>query len=124
MNQPEGYLLQVLQEQFGPHIGASPIALLSVIGRNTVGRVQVAAVGAALVREHATSGVSGVVPKFLDIQLESEGALRALAQHKKASFGAFPRLWRIDFICRLVSSLQNINFPAEIVSASPNSSLR
>lgn len=93
MNQPEGYLLQVLQEQFGPHIGASPIALLSVIGRNTVGRVQVAAVGAALVREHATSGVSGVVPKFLDIQLESEGALRALAQHKKASFVALPKLW-------------------------------
>lgn len=42
MNLPEGYLLQVLQEQFGPHIGASPIALLSVIGRNMVGRVQVA----------------------------------------------------------------------------------
>ena len=110
MNLPEGYLLQVLQEQFGPHIGASPIALLSVIGRNMVGRVQVAAVGAtldepakpievaallkgdnseaafaALVREHATSGVSGVVPKFLDTQLESENAVSALVQHKKAS---------------------------------------
>lgn len=110
MNLPEGYLLQVLQEQFGPHIGASPIALLSVIGRNMVGRVQVAAVGAALdepakpievaallkgdnseaafaalVREHATSGVSGVVPKFLDTQLESEDPATALAQHKKAS---------------------------------------
>ena len=95
MNLPEGYLLQVLQEQFGPHIGASPIALLSVIGRNMVGRVQVAAPGAqlnepaqpievaallkgdnseaafaALVRQHATSGVSGVVPKFLDAQTE------------------------------------------------------
>lgn len=110
MNLPEGYLLQVLQEQFGPHIGASPIALLSVIGRNMVGRVQVAAVGAALeepakpievavllkgdnseaafaalVREHATSGVSGVVPKFLDTQLEPEDRAAALAQHKKAS---------------------------------------
>lgn len=107
MNLPEGYLLQVLQEQFGPHIGASPIALLSVIGRNMVGRLQVAAPGAelsepakpvevaallkgdnseaafaALVREHATSGVSGVVPKFLDAQAE-EGA--PLAMHKKAS---------------------------------------
>ncbi|MFN3436740.1 MAG: type II toxin-antitoxin system HipA family toxin [Acidovorax sp.] len=96
MNLPEGYLLQVLQEQFGPHIGASPIALLSVIGRNMVGRLQVAAPGAqlhepaqpievaallkgdnseaafaALVRQHATSGVSGVVPKFLDAQTES-----------------------------------------------------
>lgn len=107
MNLPEGYLLQVLQEQFGPHIGASPIALLSVIGRNMVGRLQVAAPGAelnetakpievaallkgdnseaafaALVREHATSGVSGVVPKFLDAQTE-DGA--TLAVHKKAS---------------------------------------
>lgn len=107
MNLPEGYLLQVLQEQFGPHIGASPIALLSVIGRNMVGRLKVAAPGAelsepakpievaallkgdnseaafaALVREHATSGVSGVVPKFLDAQAE-DGA--PLAMHKKAS---------------------------------------
>ncbi len=107
MNLPEGYLLHVLQEQFGPHVGASPIALLSVIGRNMVGRVQVAAVGAALdepakaidvaellrgdnseaafaalVREHATSGVSGVVPKFLDAQQDTHSAL---AQHKKAS---------------------------------------
>jgi len=107
MNLPEGYLLQVLQEQFGPHIGASPAALLSVIGRNMVGRLQVAAPGAtldepakpievaallkgdnseaafaALVREHATSGVSGVVPKFLDSQ--SENAL-PLGAHPKAS---------------------------------------
>lgn len=97
MNLPEGYLLQVLQEQFGPHIGASPTALLSVIGRNMVGRLQVAAPGAALdqpakpvevaallkgdnsetafaalVREHATSGVSGVVPKFLDAQEDTD----------------------------------------------------
>ncbi|MEY3486495.1 MAG: hypothetical protein RL075_500 [Pseudomonadota bacterium] len=110
MNLPEGYLLQVLQEQFGPHVGASPIALLSVIGRNMVGRVQVAAVGAALdapaqpievaallkgdnseaafaalVRAHATSGVSGVVPKFLDAQQEPDAAASALAAHHKAS---------------------------------------
>jgi serine/threonine-protein kinase HipA len=106
MNLPEGYLLQVLQEQFGPHIGANPAALLSVIGRNMVGRLQVAAPGAtldepakpievaallkgdnseaafaALVREHATSGVSGVVPKFLDAQ--NEDAL-PLGAHPKA----------------------------------------
>src|SRR5271170_2104624 len=48
MNLPEGYLLQVLQEQFGPQIGASPTALLSVIGRNMVGRVQIAPPGAVL----------------------------------------------------------------------------
>ena len=98
MNLPEGYLLQVLQEQFGPHVGASPIALLSVIGRNMVGRIQVATSGATLieptnaievaellrgdnseaafaelVRQHAASGVSGVVPKFLDAQNEPGG---------------------------------------------------
>jgi serine/threonine-protein kinase HipA len=97
MNLPEGYLLQILQEQFGPHIGADPIALLSIIGRNMVGRLQVAAPGAALdepakpievaellkgdnseeafaelVRQHAASGVSGVLPKFLDTQPQTK----------------------------------------------------
>lgn len=106
MNLPEGYLLQVLQEQFGPHIGASPTALLSVVGRNMVGRLQVAAPGAKLdeparplevrallqgdnseeafaelVREHAASGVSGVFPKFLDAQNER---IR-LSPHTKAT---------------------------------------
>jgi serine/threonine-protein kinase HipA len=104
MNLPEGYLLQVLQEQFGPHIGASPLALLSVIGRNMIGRIQVAAPGASLeeppmpidvagllqgdnseeafaelVRQHAASGVSGVVPKFLDGDTEKV----ATGPHKK-----------------------------------------
>ena len=97
MNLPEGFLLQVLQEQFGPHLGADPIALLSVIGRNMVGRVQLAVAGAVLnepaksievadllqgdnaeeafaelVRQHATSGVSGVLPKFLDMAEETK----------------------------------------------------
>ncbi len=107
MNLPEGYLLQVLQEEFGPHIGASPVALLSVIGRNMVGRLKVAAPGAALdepakpievaellkgdnseeafsqlVRDHAKSGVSGVLPKFLDTEAKKQGGLGA---HKKAT---------------------------------------
>ena len=106
MNLPEGYLLQVLQEQFGPHIGASPLALLSVTGRNMIGRVQVAAPGAnleeppnpvdvagllqgdnseeafaELVRQHATSGVSGVVPKFLDDAAEKI----ATGSHRKTT---------------------------------------
>jgi serine/threonine-protein kinase HipA len=114
MNLPEGYLLQVLQEQFGPHIGANPIALLSVIGRNMVGRIQVAAAGARLdgpakpvevaellqgdnseeaftelVRQHATSGVSGVLPKFLDIEKENvpdaASSGNQLGPHQKAT---------------------------------------
>jgi serine/threonine-protein kinase HipA len=111
MNLPEGYLLQVLQEEFGPHIGASPMALLSVIGRNMVGRLQVAPPGAvldepaspidvadllkgdnseeaftALVRAHARSGVSGVLPKFLDTEEEKKRSPRAgLGKHQKAT---------------------------------------
>ncbi|MGB4857784.1 MAG: type II toxin-antitoxin system HipA family toxin [Dokdonella sp.] len=106
MNLPEGYLLQVLQEQFGPHIGSSPMKLLSVIGRNMIGRIQVAPPGAnlhesakpvdvaellqgdnseeafvELVRQHATSGVSGIVPKFLDSNLEKSDT----GAHKKVT---------------------------------------
>jgi len=90
MNLPEGFLLSILQEQLGPQVGASPLNLLSVVGRNAIGRVKVAAAGADpaqppmafeladilrgdnseeafvdLVRRYAVSGVSGVVPKFL-----------------------------------------------------------
>ena len=109
MNLPEGYLLQVLQEQFGPHIGANPTALLAIIGRHMVGRVQVAApesvlslpvqpidvatilqgdnseqAFSALVRQYADSGISGVIPKFLDAQLVDLPV--GLTAHNKASF--------------------------------------
>lgn len=107
MNLPEGYLLQVLQEEFGPLIGGNPVNLLAVIGRNMVGRIQVAPPGAALdepakpievaellkgdnseqafsqlVREHAKSGVSGVLPKFLDTEERKEVGL---GRHNKAT---------------------------------------
>ena len=107
MNLPEGYLLQVLQEEFGPHIGASAVALLSVIGRNMVGRLKVAPPGAVLdepakplevaellkgdnseeafselVREHAKSGVSGVLPKFLDVE---EQKTKGMGRHIKTT---------------------------------------
>ena len=110
MNLPEGYLLQVLQEEFGPIVGASPIALLSVIGRNMVGRMQVALPGAALdepakpievaellkgdnsekafsrlVREHAKSGVSGVLPKFLDTEAQQHQQQEGFGPHKRAT---------------------------------------
>jgi serine/threonine-protein kinase HipA len=90
MNLPEGFLLSILQEQLGPEIGASPLNLLSVVGRHSIGRVKLAVPGAdpaqppvafelasllkgdnseevfvELVRRYARSGVSGVVPKFL-----------------------------------------------------------
>ena len=90
MNLPEGFLLSILQEQLGPEIGASPLNLLSIVGRHSIGRVKLAVPGAdpaqppvafelasllkgdnseevfvELVRRYARSGVSGVVPKFL-----------------------------------------------------------
>jgi serine/threonine-protein kinase HipA len=102
MNLPEGFLLSILQEQLGPHVGASPLSLLRVVGRNVIGRVKVASEGAdptsppvafeladilkgdnseeafvELVRRFAVSGVSGVVPKFL--------APDALAAYRKGT---------------------------------------
>lgn len=86
---PEGFLLSVLKEQLGPHLGARPLDLLAVVGHNLIGRVQASAAaqpnaamaaldlapllhGAAsqqvffeLMTQFAASGVSGVVPKFL-----------------------------------------------------------
>ncbi len=95
MSLPEGFLLTILKEQLGPHLGAQPLDLLAVVGANTIGRVQVSisedlvndgnpafdlagllhgdnspAAFAALVREYARSGVSGVVPKFLTPETE------------------------------------------------------
>ena len=89
VNLPEGFLLSVLKEQLGPHLGSRPLELLSVVGQNMIGRVQASAGASltptaarlelepllhgeasadafmALLREYAISGVSGVVPKFL-----------------------------------------------------------
>jgi serine/threonine-protein kinase HipA len=137
MNLPEGYLLQVLQEQLGPQITASPMALLSVIGRNMVGRIQVAAAGAKLdeptqpvevaellqgdnseeafaelVRQHAASGVSGVVPKFLDTQSEDvgRGAVHkktTLLTHRhiiKGSTGRLPYVTLNEHLCMHVAA--------------------
>ena len=137
MNLPEGYLLQVLQEQLGPQITAGPMALLSVIGRNMVGRIQVAAAGAKLdeptqpfevaellqgdnseeafaelVRQHAASGVSGVVPKFLDTQSEDvgRGAVHkktTLLTHRhiiKGSTGRLPYVTLNEHLCMQVAA--------------------
>lgn len=136
MNLPEGYLLQVLQEQLGPQITASPMALLSVIGRNMVGRIQVAAAGASLeqpvkpvevaellqgdnseeafaelVRQHATSGVSGIVPKFLDAQNEdiepavhNKATLLTRKHIIKGSTGRLPYVTLNEHLCMQVAA--------------------
>ena len=45
VNLPEGFLLSTLKEQLGPHLGSRPLDLLAVVGRNSIGRVQVASAG-------------------------------------------------------------------------------
>ncbi len=117
MNLPEGFLLSVLQEQLGPHVGASPLNLLSVVGRNAIGRVKVAAPGAdptqppvpfelasilrgdnseaafvELVRRHAVSGVSGVVPKFLSPNTLEEFGKGTLATDRHIIKGTTAKL--------------------------------
>lgn len=89
-NLPEGYLLGVIREIFGPLMDGTDLSLLAVVGASGIGRVAVTAEGAEpggsipplsieelltaensaprfekLVREYARSAISGVVPKFL-----------------------------------------------------------
>jgi serine/threonine-protein kinase HipA len=117
MNLPEGFLLSILQEQLGPHVGASPLNLLAVVGRNAIGRVKVAPVGADpagtplpfelegvlrgdnseaafadLVRRHVVSGVSGVVPKFLSPASLGEHGKATLATEQYIVKGTTERL--------------------------------
>ena len=131
MNLPEGFLLSVLQEQLGPHVGASPLNLLAVVGRNTIGRVKVAAPGADptrppvsfelakllhgdnseeafvdLVRRHAVSGVSGIVPKFLSPDTFSEhgkGALTTAHHIIKGTTARLPGVALNEHLCMEVS---------------------
>lgn len=147
MNLPEGYLLQVLQEQFGPHIGASPMALLSVIGRNMIGRLQVAPPGAnpeqpakpvdvadllqgdnseeafaELVRQHAASGVSGIVPKFLDSNAEKVGTSphtkTTLLTHRHIIKGSSRRLPFVSLNEHLCMQVARRVMPAAVTEVS------
>ena len=131
MNMPEGFLLSVLQEQLGPHIGASPLSLLAVVGRNAIGRVKVAPEGADptqapvafdmadilrgdnseaafvdLVRRYAVSGVSGVVPKFLSpnaLGPFGKGTLHTDRYIIKGTTSRFPGVAVNEHLCMEVS---------------------
>jgi len=119
MNLPEGFLLATLKTQLGPHLGGRPLDLLAVVGRNSIGRVQVAAAGAheesgatidlerllhgvdsprvfmELLSTYAASGVSGVVPKFLspeDQALFRKGTLKTQRHIIKGSSEKLPFL--------------------------------
>jgi len=130
MNLPEGFLLSVLQEELGPHVGASPLNLLSVVGRNVIGRVKVAPPGAnpahppvpfevaqilrgdnseeafvELVRRHAVSGVSGVVPKFLSKELgeHRKGAVATDRYIVKGTTARLPGVALNEHLCMEIS---------------------
>jgi serine/threonine-protein kinase HipA len=89
-NLPEGYLLSVIREEFGPLLDGTDLSLLAVVGGMSIGRVTVTPEGATpgealkaldikhllttehstetfsrLVRTYARVAISGAVPKFL-----------------------------------------------------------
>lgn len=89
-NLPEGYLLGVIREDFGPLLDGTDISLLAVVGAAGIGRVTVTPEGvepgfelqpfqieqlltgentaakfASLVRQYARAAISGAVPKFI-----------------------------------------------------------
>ncbi|RUP23624.1 MAG: type II toxin-antitoxin system HipA family toxin [Curvibacter sp.] len=89
-NLPEGYLLNIIREEFGPWLDGTDLSLLAVVGGMGIGRVTVTPPGAApglalaplqidsllkadnttehfasLVRRYARASISGMVPKFM-----------------------------------------------------------
>jgi serine/threonine-protein kinase HipA len=99
-NLPEGYLLGVIREEFGPLLDGTDLSLLAVVGAAGIGRVTVTPEGgapgvdlqslqieqlltgentaakfASLVRQYARAAISGAVPKFIAPELvPQEGA--------------------------------------------------
>jgi serine/threonine-protein kinase HipA len=89
-NLPEGYLLSIIREEFGPLLDGTDLSLLGVLGGMSIGRVTATFEGAepggvleplnvealltgenttahfaSLVRKYARAAISGAVPKFL-----------------------------------------------------------
>jgi len=89
-NLPEGYLLNIIREEFGPLLDGTDLSLLAVVGGMGIGRVTVTPEGIApgaeleplqietllsadnsiehfstLARKYARAAISGAVPKFL-----------------------------------------------------------
>ena len=140
---PEGFLLSVLKEQLGPHMGAMPLDLLSVVGHNLIGRVQVSAgmqptpamaladlgpllhgeasqrVFLELMTQFATSGVSGVVPKFLTPETEAlfrKGTVATERHIVKASSPQQPFIALNEHLCMQVASNSGVPTAGTVVS--------
>jgi serine/threonine-protein kinase HipA len=103
-NLPEGNLLEVIREEFGPLLDGTDLSLLAVVGGTGIGRVTVTPEGAApevpldpldieglltaetsaeafaaLVRRYARAAISGAVPKFLSSH-EGDAAAASLGK--------------------------------------------
>lgn len=89
-NLPEGYLLNIIREEFGPWLDGTDLSLLAVVGGAGIGRVTLTPEGGmpgaempplqveallkadnstahftSLVRRYARASISGMVPKFI-----------------------------------------------------------
>jgi serine/threonine-protein kinase HipA len=96
-NLPEGYLLGVIREEFGPLLDGTDLSLLAVVGGTGIGRVTVTPEGVApgaeleplqieqlltgenstekftaLVRQYARAAISGALPKFIAPERQAE----------------------------------------------------
>jgi serine/threonine-protein kinase HipA len=97
-NLPEGFLLSIIREDFGPVLDGTDLSLLAVVGGMGIGRVTVTPEGskpgaeldpleieelvvadntaenfAQLVRKYARAAISGAVPKFLAPEIGADG---------------------------------------------------
>jgi serine/threonine-protein kinase HipA len=136
---PEGFLLSELKEQ----LGASTLDLLSVVGHNLIGRVQVSAgtrpsaataiedlgpllhgeasqqVFLELMTRYAASGVSGVMPKFLTPETEAlfrKGSLVLERHIVKASSAHQPFVALNEHLCMLAAATAGADTARTIVS--------
>jgi serine/threonine-protein kinase HipA len=104
-NLPEGFLLSVIQEDFGRLLDGTDMSVLAVIGSASIGRVTLTLQGQAastpldefdvggvlhgdntqqrfaeLVRHHARAAISGAVPKFLAPEALAADDIKAVAE--------------------------------------------
>ena len=104
-NLPEGYLLGIIREEFGPLLDGTDLSLLALVGGMGIGRVTVTLEGgtpgadpeplqieallkadntaeqfSALVRRYARAAISGMVPKFIAPDATSSDAASPLGK--------------------------------------------
>lgn len=104
-NLPEGYLLGIIREEFGPLLDGTDLSLLAVVGGMGIGRVTVTPPGvnagedltplaieqllqaenttehfSRLVRQYARASISGMVPKFIAFEADARASGQLLGK--------------------------------------------